>query len=302
MLTLLLLSGCCALPWPEVHRAATAVTAPGADRVVACTWSRWGGEIPDECVDQVVVPTEGGAAQIPAFQDPFTFIFGEAPLMQTVFVGCEGDAATGAVFVPWDQQKPLEVSIDGGDHPLAAPLCAGAVSGCPATTADIPDGDPRLGGEDVIVVFKGERRLGLYSGGALRDGACWEIALARGYPAGHKQREGDKKTPEGWYTTSDKPGSKFYGAIAVHYPGAADAAAGEADGRITPGQRRAIDEALAAGLKPPQQTPLGGEILIHGGGAAADWTLGCVAMDNDDLDTLRAALPQGMAADVLILP
>jgi len=175
-------------------------------------------------------------------------------------------------------------------------------SGCPATAADIPDEDPRLSGEVVIVVFKEARRLGLYSGGVLRDGACWRVALARGYPAGHKQREGDKKTPEGWYRTSDKPGSSFYGAIAVHYPNAADAAAGEADGRINTSQRAAIDEALGKGWKPPQQTPLGGEILIHGGGSALDWTLGCPAMDNAELDTLRAALPAGMATDALILP
>lgn len=174
-----------------------------------------------------------------------------------------------------------------------------AAEGCPADTSGF-EADKRLEGAAVLVVLKVDRRMGLYSEGALAG--CWEVGLAYDYNEGHKLVRGDLRTPEGWYRTSDKPWSQFYGAIAVHYPGAADAAAGEADGRITPGQRRAIDEALAAGLKPPQQTPLGGEILIHGGGAAADWTLGCVAMDNDDLDTLRAALPQGMAADVLILP
>ena len=179
---------------------------------------------------------------------------------------------------------------------------ARAVSGCPASVDELPDSDPRLRGGAVIVIRKGERRLGLYTDGALVDGACWRVALARGYPAGHKQREGDKKTPEGWYRTSDKPGSSFYGAIAVHYPSAADAAAGEADGRLNAGQRAAIDEALSKGWKPPQQTPLGGEILIHGGGSTVDWTLGCPALDNPDLDVLRAALPAGMATDVLILP
>ncbi len=54
-------------------------------------------------------------------------------------------------------------------------------------------------------------------------------------------------------------------------------------------------------LKPPQQTLLGGEILIHGGGSATDWTLGCIAMENTDIDALRAGLPPSMKTDVLIL-
>jgi murein L,D-transpeptidase YafK len=154
----------------------------------------------------------------------------------------------------------------------------------------------------VIVVRKAARRLGLYRGGALVEGACWEIALAAGYPAGHKTREGDLRTPEGWYRTSDKPNSSFYGAIAVHYPGVEDARTGERDGAITGRQRAAIEAALAAGMKPPQATALGGEILIHGGGAGSDWTLGCVAVEDAELDVLRARLPAGMATDVLILP
>ena len=60
--------------------------------------------------------------------------------------------------------------------------------------------------------------------------------------------------------------------------------------------------ALAANKKPPQRTPLGGEILIHGGGSASDWTLGCVAMDNAHIDALRATLPNDMVTEVLILP
>ena len=52
-------------------------------------------------------------------------------------------------------------------------------------------------------------------------------------PAGHK-REGDGKTPEGLYATSDKPWSQYYAAIAVHYPGIKDALAAEEDSRIAP--------------------------------------------------------------------
>lgn len=88
----------------------------------------------------------------------------------------------------------------------------------------------------------------------------------------------------------------------MHYPNADDAAAGLADGRLSAGQRDAIDRALAAGIKPPQRTSLGGEILVHGGGGDRDWTLGCVALDDADIDALRARLPADMTTDILILP
>lgn len=172
---------------------------------------------------------------------------------------------------------------------------------CPSTTADIetPE-DPRLAGPAVIVVFKEARYLGLYAGGE-RQG-CWSVGLAHTYNPGHKQQRGDLRTPEGWFRTSDKPWSSFYAAIAVHYPERADADRGRARGWITDEQRDAIHDALGRDAKPLQDTRLGGEILIHGGGGSSDWTLGCVALDDEDIDTLRTRLPRGMRTDVLILP
>ena len=131
---------------------------------------------------------------------------------------------------------------------------------------------------------------------------CWRIGLGTGGPRGAKQRQGDLKTPEGWYRTSDKPWSRFAGAIAVHYPNLADARAGHAAGRIDHPTLKSIRDALNKGHKPPQNTALGGEILIHGGGSRVDWTLGCVALDDDDLEVLRSRLPEGQAVDMLIHP
>lgn len=172
---------------------------------------------------------------------------------------------------------------------------------CPARAEEVATTpDPRLQGPAVLVVFKAERSLGLYRSGVLQG--CWAVGLASDYPAGTKQRRGDKKTPEGWYRTSDKPWSSFYKAIAVHYPEVRDADRGLAEGLITQAERDAIAGALAEGRKPPQETRLGGEILIHGGGSSTDWTLGCVALEDADLDRLRAALPADLQTDVLILP
>lgn len=183
---------------------------------------------------------------------------------------------------------------------------------CAQTTADLTTSpvfdhaDPRLLGDAVIIIFKGQRRIGMYSGGNLAElngkSACWPMALAPMYPAGPKRRQGDRKTPEGWYRTSDKPWSNYYGAIAVHYPNELDAAVGLADGTLSKRQHDAIVSATSRGEKPPQTTGMGGEILIHGGGSGSDWTLGCVAMDNPKIDLLRANLPGGIVTDVLILP
>ena len=175
---------------------------------------------------------------------------------------------------------------------------------CPATADALPESayhtaaDPRLA--DAIVVLKEQRLLARYQSGALT--ACFTIALASDYVPGHKQRRGDRRTPEGWYQTSDRPWSQYYGAITVHYPRAVDADAGLAAGRIRAAEAAAIREAERRGRLPPRDTALGGDIVIHGGGNAADWTLGCVGMANPDIDALRATLPASMAAALLVLP
>ncbi len=193
--------------------------------------------------------------------------------------------------------------------PLLSLLLATGLSAeptCPATSAALPRSshvtadDPRLMGDGLVVVLKQARRVALYQEGSLAG--CWRAALASGYPAGPKREQGDMKTPEGWYRSSDKPWSSFYGAIAVHYPNAEDARVGREAGRIDAATEASIVEALARDAKPPQQTALGGEILLHGGGSLFDWTLGCVALEDDELDTLRALLPAGLRTDVLILP
>ncbi|MCA9490172.1 MAG: L,D-transpeptidase family protein [Myxococcales bacterium] len=176
---------------------------------------------------------------------------------------------------------------------------------CPASVDALPVGptheatDPRLRGEHVVVVLKERRVLGHYANGALQR--CARVGLASGHPSGHKQRQGDLRTPEGWYRTSDKPTSRWYHAIAIHYPGLDDAERGLRDGLIDQAQHDAIVAAVRADTKPPQATRLGGEILFHGGGAS-DWTLGCIALEDAAIDELRAGLPKDLRFWTLILP
>lgn len=198
--------------------------------------------------------------------------------------------------------------------PVALPVPpAPASPTCPPTVADLPasplydTSDARLQGDALIVVLKGIRRLGVYRDGSLvplgDDGsACWPVGLASGYVDGHKQRQGDLRTPEGWQRTSDRPWSRFYHALTVHYPSPDDAARGLTDGLITQAQHDAIVEAHRKRHLPPMNTKLGGLIAIHGGGGSSDWTLGCVALDDDAIDAMRGLLPSTLRTDLLVLP
>jgi len=189
--------------------------------------------------------------------------------------------------------------------------------GCVETVAELPPSsqlqaaDARLQGAQLVVVLKARRRAMVFSAGSLRRGAdgaadCWAVALGvdqQGqHPSGAKQRRGDRSTPEGWYRSSDKPWSSFAPAVAIHYPNAADARRGLAAGLISQAQHDGIVSALRAGRKPDQKTRLGGDILFHGGGNHPDWTWGCIAFSDEDNQAFRAALPEGLRTDVLILP
>jgi hypothetical protein len=210
-------------------------------------------------------------------------------------MACELGAASMGAFA-------LAVVLQGestsADHATTPVACPAHVSELPASPLFSPD-DPRLAGAKLLVVDKGHRRIMAFEQRGLSE--CFRIGLGFA-PTGHKQVEGDGRTPEGWYRTSDKPWSSFNKAIAVHYPNAVDARHAHRHGRIP---KRVRDEVLAAhrrGRAPPQRTTMGGEILIHGGGSAVDWTLGCIALDDADLDTLRAWLPPKMRTDLLVLP
>ncbi|MCR4314005.1 MAG: L,D-transpeptidase family protein [Candidatus Uhrbacteria bacterium] len=192
-------------------------------------------------------------------------------------------------------------------------------AGCVERIKDLPPSslyqgnDQRLWNEHLIVVLKSVRRLMFFQGGSIRHDRvggiqnCWKIALGvnrHGQPTDRsdKQREGDRRTPEGWFRTSDKPWSSFYHAILVHYPSVRHAQKAHKDGRIDGVTLNRITRAELNAELPPQDSALGGNILIHGGGSSQDWTWGCIALTNQDLDELRSLLPKGMKTWILILP
>lgn len=187
---------------------------------------------------------------------------------------------------------------------LALALAA-AAEPCPPKSESLTTEDPRLTSDTLIVVKKAARQIMLYEKGTLASHnsqpLCFKVGLG-GAPSGHKYREGDQRTPEGWYRTSDKPWSQFYGAIAVHYPNTNDIQAGVKAGVVSSTLASQMTTALQKDDKPYQRSTLGGEILVHGGGSQTDWTLGCVAVNNSELDLIRSRLPKSMVTDILILP
>jgi murein L,D-transpeptidase YafK len=121
---------------------------------------------------------------------------------------------------------------------------------------------------DRIVIEKAARRLYLLRG----DDVLVEYPVRLGLnPYGHKEREGDFRTPEGTYYLSRRnPRSEFFLSVEVSYPNEADRA-----------------RARQAGVRP------GGLIMIHGQPnvprkspdyyANNDWTDGCIAVSNSDM-------------------
>jgi len=158
----------------------------------------------------------------------------------------------------------------------------------------LPDPD---NGEVRIIVKKSQRILELWQGdlliGSYSIGLGWE-------PVGHKQVEGDGRTPEGEYYVCLRNGnSRFYKSLGVSYPNKTDAAAALEDGRIDQSTYNRIARAIDRGECPDWYTAMGGNILIHGLGETSDWTAGCVGVDNDVMDILYDYCPIGTRITIL---
>lgn len=116
-----------------------------------------------------------------------------------------------------------------------------------------------------------------------------------------KRRRGDDITPKGAFTirwiTDD---SRFHHFMGFDYPSEQDAVRGIQDGVIDTQTYREIVTALEQGELPPQQTNLGGHIGIHGIGKGDpvvhtkyNWTEGCVALTNEQVDQLAPWVREG---------
>ena len=136
---------------------------------------------------------------------------------------------------------------------------------------------------DDIVVYKSKRQMLVYSEGQLLK--TYKISLGR-QPIGTKEFEGDKKTPEGVYFIDGKnPHSGYHLNLGVSYP-----------------DKNNIENAKRLGKSP------GGDIKIHGirnrfGFIGKfqrwfDWTLGCIAVTNSEMDELFRAVEIGTRIEI----
>jgi lipoprotein-anchoring transpeptidase ErfK/SrfK len=151
--------------------------------------------------------------------------------------------------------------------------------------------DPRL------VVRKSKRQIQLLSGNSLVR--TYRIALGL-EPVRPKERRGDYATPEGtYYICTKNPQSRYALSLGLSYPGPADADRGVSSGLITHAEREKIVAAWNARSRPPWNTKLGGEIMIHGNGASWDWTEGCIALNGQDIEELYRVVPVGTSVEIL---
>lgn len=149
-----------------------------------------------------------------------------------------------------------------------------------------------------VTVDKARRTLEIWDGERLLHSARAALGAS---PVGAKRAQGDGKTPEGVYHIClVKEKGKYGRSLGLDYPGEEDARLAFTEGRI---DRDALDAILLAHeqrRRPPWGTALGGEIYLHEGGAASDWTAGCVALEPADMDALFAV--RDLVREVRIRP
>lgn len=151
--------------------------------------------------------------------------------------------------------------------------------------------------EPSITIKKSARTLDVYDGGKL----VRTFKMVLGFsPEKDKEVEGDGRTPEGeFYVFTKNPESRFHLSLGLSYPAKDDASRGFAGGLISKDERDEIVKAIDEFGMPPQKTRLGGEIYIHGGGTASDWTDGCVALQNEEMTELFEAIPAGTKVTIV---
>ena len=172
--------------------------------------------------------------------------------------------------------------------PRTALIVAAAAVGALAAVvgwANVHDSPPLRAGAsaDRVVVDKRARTLTLLNHGTVLK--RYRVSLG-GAPEGHKQREGDERTPEGLYRLDRRnPRSSAHLALHISYPDSADVA-----------------RARAQGVDP------GGLIMVHGITnrlgwlgrlhRSVDWTDGCVAVTNWEMDEIWRAVPVGTPIEI----
>jgi len=128
---------------------------------------------------------------------------------------------------------------------------------------------------DGIVVSKSDRKMYIMTGTTAISAHNVDLGFN---PDGHKEQEGDGRTPEGQYFINRRNyNSAYHLSLGISYP-----------------NRRDVARAKAAGVSP------GGNIFIHGGprydgeSGRADWTAGCISVTDAEMDLIYQMVPDGI--------
>jgi len=155
-----------------------------------------------------------------------------------------------------------------------------------------------------IMISKNRHMLYVYRGMELIQELPVDLAVNF---KGDKVRRGSYSNPEDWrtpeglfYVTWKRSSSRFYKALVLSYPGPSHAARGLEENLISRDGFARIVKANQLLETPPMNTLLGGWIEIHGHGidGRANWTQGCIALENDDIDLLWQHVSEGTAVYV----
>ena len=134
-----------------------------------------------------------------------------------------------------------------------------------------------------LVVHNSQRKMDAYSGDNLVK--SYDIALGFN-PIGHKQFEGDGKTPEGIYRINERnPNSAYHKNLGISYPNAQDKAYAQSQGKSAGGliKIHGIRNGMGA---------IGRQHLRH------DWTNGCIAITNEEIDELYRSVVYNAEIDI----
>jgi murein L,D-transpeptidase YafK len=165
-----------------------------------------------------------------------------------------------------------------------------------------------IAGQLKLVIWKSNYTVTLYKGET--PVKTYRAVFGKGYQDGDKQRMGDKRTPEGdFYICTMNHSKRFYKFMGLSYPGLKHAEYGLQSRMISPVEYSLIKKAIEARLQPPWETRLGGAVGLHGrmldaGNAmqqfiGANWTDGCIALDNADVDEIYNVVSLGTPVTIL---
>ena len=247
------------VPDAPTHVAVAAPTVAAAKDVVAPVAER----------PAVVAPIKAPVAERPADVAPI-----KAPVAAPADAVATAAASPRAAVTTTRVDARTVVSVRSSER--FEPLYA-----VPIPTAGVRLGAPTAA--DSIVVYKRERTLVLFNRGVpIRS---YFVALGS-KPVGDKERVGDQKTPEGlFHINAHNPASKFHLALRISYPDDAHRARAAALG-VDPG-----GDIMIHGL-PKEYSEAGKNHLKH------DWTNGCVALSNQEIEEIWRAVPDGTPVQI----